>query len=423
MSNDSHAQNGHHGKHGKKHGHVKKQNGSANQYVEVDDNFPSFVTRIASFPLVYDGLQTATSYVKSAPYGEFVLDKAGNTLTAVQKYAQPYVDPVHQRLQPTIVKVDELAVKALNNLEQKFPIVSKPTSVILDTVTKPPLQYYNEVKKTVGANVTEPATQTATIIANGVNQRASILVDTYEAVVDRWLPAETTKARVDNHVVRIYDITASLPVRVSTLVSTQLDQHNIPHTAEDFKKIRDANSILRETHHRIEALTIQLNEWVAISKSLATEKIPSSINQKVVEARTTLINGFDSTVTVVTANEKVQYLTQELVTTLDKAAGYVKEHGPTLPEFVQVRLNPLFTFVTNQYHLVAQELKKPNVLPSVKAKKVIDLTQESVLPLMKRSLDDFTEQIRNYQSHYLAESERVLDGFKTSLKNIGVPVK
>jgi hypothetical protein len=423
MSNDSHAQNGH-GRHGKKHGHFKKQNGSSNHYVEVEDSSsPSFVARISSIPLLYDGVSTVTSYVKSAPYGEFVLDKAGNTLTAVQKYAQPYVDPVHQRLQPTIVKVDELAVKALNNLEQKFPIVSQPTSVILDSVTKPPLQYYNEVKKTVGTNLTEPATQTATTIARGVNQRASVLMDNYEAVVERWLPAETSKARDDNQVMRLYDITASLPVRVSTLVGAQLDHHQIPHTAEDFKRLRDASSILRETTLRIESLTVQLNEWVAISKGLATETIPSTLNQKVVEARVTLINGFDSTVTVVTANEKVQFYTQELVATLDKAATYVKDHGPTLPEFVQVRLNPLFTFVTNQYQLVAEELKKPNVLPSDKAKNVIVLTQQQVLPLMKKSLDDFTEHIRNYQTHYLAESERVLDGFKTSLKNIGVPVK
>lgn len=394
MSTDSHAQNGHHGKHGKKHGHVKKQNGSPNHYVDLDDgSSPSFVTRISSIPLLYDGVNTVTSYVKSAPYGEFVLDKAGNTLTTAHKFAQPYIEPVHQRLQPHISKADELALKAFNNLEQKFPIVSKPTSVILDTVTKPPLQYYNEVKKTIDVNVTEPATT----IVKGVNQRASVLVDNYEAVVDRWLPAETVKARDDNQVVRLYDITASLPVRVSTLVGAQLDQHNIPHTAEDFKRLRDASSALRETTHRIEALIIQLNKWIAISKSLATEKIPSSINQKVVEAKTTIVHGFDSTVTVVTANEKVQHYTQELVATLDKAAGYVKEHGPTLPEYIQIRLNPLFNFVTNQYYLVAEEIKKPDVLPSDKAKNVIVLTQQQVLPLMKKSLDDFTEQIRNYQ--------------------------
>jgi hypothetical protein len=411
---DSHVPNGHHGKHGKKHGH-KKQNGSnqyAAEYVEVDDSAPGFFSRVTSIPLVYDGVSTVTSYVKAAPYGGFVLDKAGDTLTAVQKYAQPYVEPVHQRLQPTIVKVDELAVKALNNLEEKFPLVSKPTSVILDTVTKPPLQYYLEVKKTVGTNVTEPAST----IAKGV-------VDSYEAVVDRLLPTDNVqKARDDNQVARIYDITVSLPVRVSTLVSTQLDHHQIPHTAEDFKRLRDANSLLRETTHRIEALTTQLNEWVAISKTLATEKIPSSINQKVVEARVAVVNGFDSTVTLVTANEKVQFYTQELVSTLDKAAIYVKDHGPTLPEFVQVRLNPLYNFATNHYQLVAEELKKDG-LPSEKAKNVIILTQNQVLPIMKKSLDDVTEHIRTYQNHYLAESERVLDGFKSSLKNIGVPVK
>jgi hypothetical protein len=416
MTNDSHTQNGHHNKHNKK--HSKKQNG--NHYDDsTSASSPGFVTRISSIPLLYDGVSTVSSYVRSAPYADFVLDQATNTLTTVKNYTQPYIEPMHQRLQPAIVRVDELAVQALDNLEQKFPIVKQPTSEILDTVTKPPLQYYHDVKKTVGEKVTDPATQTATTIAKGVNQRASVLVDNYEAVVDRWFPIENvTKARDDNQVVRIYDITASLPTRVTTLVSTQID-----HKTEDFRKLRDANIILRETTVRIEALNTQLGQWVAISKSLAIEKIPSHINQKVEEARTTIVHGFDTTVTVVTANEKVQYYTQEILVTLDKAASYVKEHGPTLPEFIQVRLDPLFTFATNQYQLVTVELQKPDVPPSEKAMNVLALTQSQVLPLMKKSLDDVTEQIRTYQAHYLQESERVLDGFKTSLKNLGVPVQ
>jgi len=226
-----------------------------------------------------------------------------------------------------------------------------------------------------------------------------------------------------NQVMRLYDITTSLPTRVSTLVNAQLEHHNIPHTKEDFIKLKDANVLLRDTTVRIEALNAQLTHWVAVSKSLATETIPTTINQKVVEARTSLVSGFDTTVTAVVANEKVQYYTLKLMAELEKTTEYVKQHSPTLPEFIQVRINPLIIFVNNHYQLVSEELKREDALPSEKAKNVLALTQQQVLPLMKKSLDGVASQMRAYQQQYLAESERVLDGFKTSLKGLGVPVK
>jgi hypothetical protein len=321
---------------------------------------------------------------------------------------------------------DKYAVKALDNIEQKYPIVRQPTSEIFDSVTGPPLQYYADVKKTVEIKVAEPAAQTATALAKSANQRASVLVDGVEAVFDRWLPSNgsyTTPEGDLNQVMRLYDITTSLPTRVSILVNDKLDQHNIPHTAEDFTKIKNASVLLRQTTERIEYFNTQLSNWVIISKQLATEKIPAGINQKVVEARTKIVDGFDTTITTVAANENIQIFSAKLLAELEKTSEYVKLHGPALPEFIQERLNPLFNFINNQYQLVSVELKRSDCLPSEKAANVLAITQQQVLPLLKKSLDDFAGQIRSYQQQYYAESERVLDGFKTSLKGLGVPVK
>lgn len=435
MANDSHTENGHHKQH-KKHG-GKKSHGAkqqyATEYIDADEpstSVPDIFGRIASLPLVYDSVNTVSYYVKSAPYSDYVIDKSLNTFSTVQKITQPYVEPIHKHLQPHIQKADKYAVQALDNIEQKYPIVRQPTSEILDSVTKPPLQYYADVKKTVEIKVAEPAAQTASALAKSANQRATVIVDGVEAVVDRWLPSEAKANGYESHadgdlnqVVRLYDITTSLPTRVSILVNAQLDQHHIPHTAEDFVKIRDASALLRQTTERIEYLNSQLSNWVAVSKQLATEKIPTSINQKVVEARTKLVTGFDTTVTTVAANENIQLFTAKILAELEKTSEYVKLHGPTLPEFIQERLNPLFNFVNNQYQLVSVELKRTDALPSEKAANVLTITQQQVLPLLKKSLDDFACQIRSYQQQYYAESERVLDGFKTSLKGLGVPVK
>jgi len=425
MANDAHTENGHHKQH-KKHG-GKKPNGVSKQHASEHEQPSTSIDifgRIAAIPLVSDGV----NYVKSAPYTGYVIDKSINTISVVHKYAQPYVDPVHQRLQPHIQLADKYAIKALDNIEQKYPIVRQPTSEILDSVTKPPLQYYADVKKTVEIKVAEPAAQTATALAKSANQRATYIVDNVEAVINHLLPTDATTTGSTsegdlNQVMRLYDITASLPTRVSTLVNDKLDQHHIPHTAEDFAKIKDASALLRQTTERIEYLNSQLTEWVVVSKQLATEKIPTSINQKVVEARAKLVDGFDTTVTTVAANEKIQQFTTTLLAELEKTSEYIKLHGPSLPGFIQERLNPLFNFVHNQYQLVAVELKRSDVLPSEKAANVLAITQEQVLPLLKKSLDDFAGHIRSYQQQYYAESERVLDGFKTSLKGLGVPVK
>lgn len=430
MTNNAHNENGHHKQHKNKHG-SKKQNGDSKHQSEyIDESSTTSVDifgRIASLPLVYDSVNTLSYYVKSAPYSDYVIDKSLNTFSAVQKYAEPYVEPVHLRLQPHIQKADKYAVKALDNIEQMYPIVRQPTSEILDSVTKPPLQYYADVKKTVEIKVAEPAAQTATALAKSANQRASVIVDGVEAVVDRWLPGSTNSAASSegdlNQVMRLYDITTSLPTRVSILVNTQLDNHNIPHTTEDFVRIRDASVLLRQTTERIEQLNSQLSSLVVASKQLATEKIPAGINQKVVEARTKLVDGFDNTVNTVAANEKIQFLTGKLLIELEKTTEYVKLHGPTLPSYIQERLNPLFSFVNNQYQLVSIELKRTDILPSEKAANVLAVTQQQVLPLLKKSLDDFASHIRSYQQQYYTESERVLDGFKTSLKGLGVPVK
>lgn len=428
MTNDSHTENGHHKQH-KKHGGKKSHKQYATEYIEVDEpstSVPDIFGRIASLPLVHDSVNTMSYYVKAAPYSDYVIDKSLYTFSTVQKITQPYVEPLHKHLQPHIQKADKFAVQALDNIEQKYPIVRQPTSEILDSVTGPPLQYYADVKKTVEIKVAEPAAQTASALAKSANQRATVIVDGVEAVVDRWLPSNGSATPADgdlNQVMRLYDITTSLPTRVSILVNAQLDQHHIPHTAEDFAKIKDASVLLRQTTERIEFLNSQLSNWVSVSKQLATEKIPAGINQKVVEARTKLVTGFDSTVTTVAANENIQLFTAKILAELEKTSEYVKLHGPTLPEFIQERLNPLFTFVNNQYQLVSVELKRTDVLPSEKAVNVLAITQQQVVPLLKKSLDDFACQIRSYQQQYFAESERVLDGFKTSLKGLGVPVK
>lgn len=402
MANESYHQNGT----SKTKKPAKKVHGNdkhyATEYVDMDENSApagsAFVTRVIRIPIVSDGFNRVSSYVKAAPYGEIMLGKSVDTFNKVQKLAQPYYAPL-----------DVMAVKALDSLEQRVPIISQPTSVIIDTVTAPPLQVYADVRKTVEVRVAEPAAQTATAIAKGANQHAAKIVDHVEYVVERFLPADNIQKTAGsaegetNQVVRLYDITTSLPTRFSTLVNAQLEQHHIPHTTEDFIKLKNTSALLRETTARIEILNAQLTHWVEVS-------------------RTTLVAGFDSTVTTVTANERVQQYTQELLCTLEKTTDYVKQHGPTLPDFIQVRLNPLITFVNNQYQLVSVELKK-DALPSQKAKNVLVLTQQQVLPLMKKSLEDVAEQIRAYQQQYLQESERVLDGFKTSLRGLGVPVK
>ncbi|KAI1310204.1 hypothetical protein EDD11_003882 [Mortierella claussenii] len=365
-----------------------------------------FIARVSSLPLIHDSVSTLHSIAKDNKYSRYALDTAGSAVETVSKYTEGY----QKTLQPHITKVDQIASKSLDLLETTFPIVTKPTSEIVDQVKKPIVYVeessknaYTQIQSTIDARVTIPvktvtsniattaastrdqittaATTTATNIAATVNTHATPLVDSLETIVNRYLPAdaevEQTAAGQSNQAARVVDLTRNVSLRVSRRVSVSVAP--ITQSAQDLRKAAESNATLVKSKESIHALNIRLNTLVE-SLRLHAKELQDNVQKVPGEA-----------------TQRVQTLSTSLLAEIDSLSVYLKEHSPKLPEYVQVRLEPLVGFVNDRYVTVKGEIVKPDVSALQKARNILHLTTEETLPILQSAAQDVKESLLQYQ--------------------------
>ncbi|KAF9096017.1 hypothetical protein BGX23_012177 [Mortierella sp. AD031] len=357
-----------------------------------------FIARVGALPLIHDSVSTLHSYAKDNKYSRYALDTAGSAVETVSKYTEPY----QTRLQPTISKVDQIANKSLDLFENTFPIVTKPTAEIVDTVKKPIVYVeessknaYTQIQSTIDTRVTAPvkavtanlATTAAstrdqiTTVATKVNTHATPLVDGLETIVNRILPAdaevEQSTGVQSNQATRVVDLGRNVSLRVSRRVSVSVAP--ITQSAADLRKAAENNAALVKSKEQIQALNIRLNALVESVRAHAKElqenvqKVPGE------------------------ASQRVQTLSTSLLVEIDSLSVYLKEHSPKLPEYVQVRLEPLVGFVNDRYVTVKGEMVKPDVSALQKARNILQLTTEETLPILQSAAQDVKESLIHYQ--------------------------
>ncbi|KAF9899154.1 hypothetical protein BX616_003218 [Lobosporangium transversale] len=354
-----------------------------------------FIARVSSLPLIHDSVTTLHSMAKENKYSRYALDTAGSAVGTVSKYTEGY----QKTLQPHITKVDQIASKSLDLLETTFPIVTKPTAEIVTQVKKP----YTQIQSTIDAHVTAPvktvtsniastaattrdqlttaATTTASNIAATVNNHATPLVDGLETIVNRYLPAdaevEQSTAGQSNQAVRVVDLTRNVSLRVSRRVSIGVAP--ITQSAQGLCKAAENNAALVKSKESIHALNIRLS---ALLESLR-------IHAKELQENVQKVPG--------EASLRVQTLSSNLLSEIDSLSLYLKEHSPKLPEYVQVRLEPLVGFVNERYETVKEEIAKPDVSAMQKARNILHLTTEETLPILQSAAQDVKESLLQYQ--------------------------
>ncbi|KAF9187201.1 hypothetical protein BGZ50_002058 [Haplosporangium sp. Z 11] len=365
-----------------------------------------FIARVSSLPLVHDSVSTLHSYAKDNKYSRYALDTAGSAVVTVSKYTESY----QNRLQPHISKVDQMATKSLDLLETTFPIVTKPTAEIVTQVKKPIVYVeessknaYTQIQSTIDARVTVPvkavtcniattaattrdqittaATTTATTFATKVNTHATPLVDGLETIVNRYLPAdaeqEQTTIAQGNQASRVVDLGRNVSLRVSRRVSIGVAP--IAQSALDLRKAAENHAAMIKSKESIQALNVRLNSLVDALRVHAKElqdnvqKVPGE------------------------ASQRVQTLSSSLLAEIDSLSLYLKENGPKLPEYVQVRLQPLVGFMNDRFVTVKGELKKPDVSAIQKARNILHLTTEETLPILQSAALDVKESLLQYQ--------------------------
>ncbi|KAF9958006.1 hypothetical protein BGZ72_001035 [Mortierella alpina] len=388
-----------------------------------------FIARVSSLPLVHDSVSTLHSYAKDNKYSRYALDTAGSAVETVSKYTEPY----QTRLQPHISKVDQIATKSLDLFETTFPIVTKPTSEIVTQVKKPIVYVeessknaYTQIQSTIDARVTVPvktvtsniastasstansiattaastrdqittvatstannittaATTTATSIATQVNTRATPLVDGLETIVNRYLPdeeleREQSTAGQSNQATRVVDLGRHVSLRVSRRVSVGVAP--ITQSAHDLRKSAENNATLIKSKESIQALNVRLNALVEALR----------VHAKDLQENVQKVPG--------EATQRVQTLSSNLLVEIDSLSVYLKENGPKLPEYVQLRLEPLVGFVNDRYVTVKGEMAKPDVSAMQKARNILQLTTEETLPILQSAAQEVKETLVQYQ--------------------------
>ncbi|KAF8951176.1 hypothetical protein BGZ46_004127 [Entomortierella lignicola] len=388
----------------------------------------SFISRVTSIPLVKDSVSTLHSYANDNKYSRYALDKAGSTLESVNKYTEGY----QSRLQPHIAKVDQLATKSLDILEVNFPIVTKPTSEIVNQVTKPVVYVgetsknaYSQIQSTLDTRVAAPvrsvtssiastasqtankvtsaavstrdqitstavstrdqlttaATSTATNIATQVNTHAVPFVDGFETIVNRILPAnadnEKTADGQTNQATRVVDIGRSVSLRVSNRVGVAVAP--VTKSANELRAAAEKNVVVVKSKDQLQALNNHLNTVIA-SLKVHTKELSENV-QKVPRE----------------ASSRVSELSTKVLSEFESLSKYLKEHSPALPESVQNRLKPLVDFVNDRYVVVKGEIVKTDVTAAQKARNILQLTTEQTLPVLQGAADEIRSTLNGYQ--------------------------
>jgi hypothetical protein len=389
-------------------------NGIPVEYVDLSEQestlpLSKFVSRISAIPI----LQDAHGYVSQNRIGSLALSTASSTLTTVSKYTQSY----QQRFQAHLDKADELGCQSLDFVEQRFPIVKQPTVEIFEAVKKPPMQVYDGVKTTIDSNITTRATS----IAVSLNERVTGVVNNVEATVDRWLPdGESAHDDEANQATRVYKLSLTVSSRLMQRMNDQLEKNNIPRSKQDLIKLAETSALLQTTTDKLKTLNETLNEWVLLSTQAAKERIPESVTQRVTDVTITLRTQYEATREG--AQKRVADLSAELVTQLNSISSYIKQHSPTLPPFLQERLEPLIRFANTEYTIIRDEAVRSDLSTVQKARNIVSLTQEQVLPILHSSVQEVQDQLKHYTEVASQSKDKVVSEVKTRLHSLGVSV-
>jgi hypothetical protein len=92
---------------------------------QVNGDVPhsAFIDHILGYPVINDGIST----FKSNPYGQKSIQLGDTAFKTFAQPIMPYFAKPYQYVSPYVKKADDLGDKTLSKVDEKFPIVKKPT--------------------------------------------------------------------------------------------------------------------------------------------------------------------------------------------------------------------------------------------------------------------------------------------------------
>ncbi|XP_015682801.1 perilipin-3-like [Protobothrops mucrosquamatus] len=198
--------------------------------------------RVASLPLVssaYDMVSAAyTSTKESHPYMKSVCDMAEKGVKTIASVAATGAQPILNKLEPQISTANEYALKGLDKLEEKLPILQQPTDKIIsgtkDLVTG--------AKEAVSSTVSGMVDRTKEVVQGGVEMTRSAVqggVDMTRSAVQSGV--EMTRSAVSSSVNTVME--SSVGQMVSSNLeaalgkSEEIVDHYLPMTDEELAQL------------------------------------------------------------------------------------------------------------------------------------------------------------------------------------------
>uniref|UniRef100_A0A670Z3S2 Perilipin n=1 Tax=Pseudonaja textilis TaxID=8673 RepID=A0A670Z3S2_PSETE len=250
--------------------------------------------RVASLPLVssaYDMVSAAyTSTKESHPYVKSVCDMAEKGVKTIASVAVSGAQPILNKLEPQISTANEYALKGLDKLEEKLPILQQPTDKIIsgtkdlvtgakEAVSSTVSGMVDKTKEVVqgGVDITRSAVQSGvemtrsavsssvnTVMESSVAQMVSSNLEAAlgksEEMVDHYLPM------TDEELGESQKEQKSYFVRLGSL-SSKLRHRAFQHSLVKLKKAKQGTQdSLSQLHQTIEL--VRRNLWNEIDQKL-----------------------------------------------------------------------------------------------------------------------------------------------------------
>ncbi|XP_026576132.1 perilipin-3-like [Pseudonaja textilis] len=187
--------------------------------------------RVASLPLVssaYDMVSAAyTSTKESHPYVKSVCDMAEKGVKTIASVAVSGAQPILNKLEPQISTANEYALKGLDKLEEKLPILQQPTDKIIsgtkDLVTG--------AKEAVSSTVSGMVDKTKEVVQGGVDITRSAVQSGVE--MTRSAVSSSVNTVMESSVAQM--VSSNLEAALGK--SEEMVDHYLPMTDEELAKL------------------------------------------------------------------------------------------------------------------------------------------------------------------------------------------
>lgn len=358
-----------------------------------------FFTRLASFPVVRDSLTTMYQYVNENSLGRYALTSTEDTLQKASVIIAPYVE----RFSDQLKTMDEMGYKSLDYVEQNYAIVNKPTAEILAPV--------RQVQTTAKGYLDT----TVHVVTWPVDRAAQNVLDNLEYAVDRVLPPQEAhnqqrQKKEASQQKRAYSLALDTKSRLMSRLAV-VDQ--IPRSRTELQQTLAANQLLQGAFDRLQRLDLSLRQTTEVTKRNLAAPITHQFDtlSKQMQDRYEAACSF--------TDQRINAVTAEMVNHLDNTIAYVQKHNHVFPQSVRTRLQPLVSFASQEYDIVRDQVLNTDISSVQKAKNVLALSKNYMLPLLKDSMDALHEELRYYQVYADKSRTKALKTLRGHFESVG----